>query len=303
MKIVVVGSSNIDMVARVSHLPLPGETVGNAHFLQAYGGKGANQAVAAARLGGDVTFVTALGNDRYAALLKDYYAKEGIVTSQIVIDKQNPTGVALILVDDNAENCIAVAPGANASLLVECLKDIDIILNQADILLLQAEIPYETIKQVALIAHEKGVKVILNPAPACMVDFDLMQVVDILVVNENEAEYISCSSLQDETVEQIADKLYGMGAKSVVITLGSKGAYVKTYIESYIVSSFSVKAVDTTAAGDVFCGALAVACAQEPLNSKAVRFASAASAIAVTRAGAQPSIPTLREVEEFLKKR
>ncbi len=302
MKIVVVGSSNIDMVARVGHLPLPGETVGKASFLQAYGGKGANQAVAAARLGGEVTFVTALGNDMYAEMLKEYYIKEGIVTDRIVIDKQKPTGVALILVADNAENCIAVAPGANSSLLMASLKNIDVLLEEADVLLLQAEIPYETIKQVALIAHKKGVKVIFNPAPACIIDSELMRIVDLLVVNENEAEYISNSSLNDETIECVASKLFNAGAKEVIITLGSKGAYVKTSLESYFVPSFSVNAVDTTAAGDVFCGALAVAYVHGQLNQDVLRFASAASAIAVTRMGAQPSIPTLNEVEEFIKK-
>ena len=142
MKIVVIGSSNIDMIAQVNHLPMPGETVGQARFMQAYGGKGANQAVAAARMGGEVTFVTALGNDMYASMLKEHYSKEGIATDQIIIDTQNPTGTALILVAENAENCIAVAPGANGALSIAHIEQISKTLEGADMVVMQAEIPY-----------------------------------------------------------------------------------------------------------------------------------------------------------------
>lgn len=301
MKIVVIGSSNIDMIAQVSHLPRPGETVGQARFMQAYGGKGANQAVAAARMGGDVTFVTALGNDMYADLLKDYFSKEGIITDQIIIDTQNPTGTALILVAENAENCIAVAPGANGALSTDHMEQISDTLEGADMVVMQAEIPYETIRQVALLANKKGIKIMFNPAPACSIDSELMHIIDILVLNESEAQYISNSLIEEDNIDQIAQTLRDAGAKSVIITLGRKGSYLKTESEAYSIPGYSVNAVDTTAAGDVFCGALAVACAGSRINSEALRFASAAAAIAVTRVGAQPSIPVLSEVQDFMK--
>ena len=301
MKIVVIGSSNIDMIARVSHLPVPGEKVGHAKFMQAYGGKGANQAVAAARMGGEVTFVTALGNDVYASQLKEYFHKEGIVTDQILIDKQNPTGTALILVDEKAENCIAVAPGANGALSPNYIDCIAKTLDGADMVLMQAEIPYETIKQVAFIATQKKVKVMFNPAPACSIDSELMHMIDVLVVNEHEATFISHCDLTADGVNTVADRLYEAGAKTVVITLGSKGSYTKDVLDHYFIPGYQVNAVDTTAAGDVFCGALAVVCDKGCVSKDAIRFASAAAAIAVTRIGAQPSIPMLNEVQDFMK--
>ncbi len=301
MKIVVIGSSNIDMIAQVNHLPLPGETVGQAKFMQAFGGKGANQAVAAARMGGEVTFVTALGNDIYANMLKDHFTKEGIVTDQIIIDTKNPTGTALIFVSENAENCIAVAPGANGSLSIAHTEIISKTLEGADIVVMQAEIPYETIKKVALMAHQRGIRIMFNPAPACNIDSELMKIIDILVVNESEAQYISNSLIEGDNIDHIAQKLRDAGAKTVIITLGKSGSYLKTESEGYFIPSYPVKAIDTTAAGDVFCGALAVACANGCINIDAIRFASAAAAIAVTRVGAQPSIPVLSEVQDFLK--
>ena len=186
MKVVVIGSSNIDMVAQVSHLPAPGETVGDANFMQSLGGKGANQAVAAARLGGFVTFVTSLGNDMYADILKNHFKKEGITTDYIIDDVNHPTGTALIFVADSGENCIAVAPGANYSLLPGSITHFSKVIDEADIIVMQAEIPYETIKKIALSAKKKGKKVLFNPAPACLIDEELMKAIDILVVNELE---------------------------------------------------------------------------------------------------------------------
>ena len=191
MKVVVIGSSNIDMVAQVSHLPAPGETVGDANFMQSLGGKGANQAVAAARLGGFVTFVTSLGNDMYADILKNHFKKEGITTDYIIDDVNHPTGTALIFVAHSGENCIAVAPGANYSLLPGSITHFSEVIDEADIIVMQAEIPYETIKKIALSAKQKGKKVLFNPAPACLIDEELMKAIDILVVNELEAAFIS----------------------------------------------------------------------------------------------------------------
>ena len=174
-------------------------------------------------------------------------------------------------------------------------------MEDADIVVMQAEIPYETIKQVALMAHQKGIRIMFNPAPACHIDSELMRIIDILVVNESEAQYISNSLIKEDNIDQIAQKLRDAGAKAVIITLGNKGSYLKTDSEAYFIPSYPVKAIDTTAAGDVFCGALAVACADGCIDSHALRFASAAAAIAVTRVGAQPSIPILSEVEDFMK--
>ncbi|SHE44414.1 ribokinase [Bacteroides faecichinchillae] len=301
MRIVVVGSSNIDMVAQVSHIPAPGETVGNARFIQSFGGKGANQAVAAARLGGSVTFVTALGNDMYADILKKHFTEEGINTNYIIDDSHHPTGTALIYVANSGENCIAVAPGANYSLLPESITQFSEIIEEADIVVMQAEIPYETIKKTALLAKQKGKKVLFNPAPACLIDEELMTTIDILVVNELEASFISGIEYTENNLDDIAQALLRSGARNIVITLGSQGVYMMNERETIQLPSFKVKAIDTVAAGDTFCGALAVTCSQKGISREALSFANAAAAIAVTRLGAQSSIPTLVEVNAFIQ--
>ena len=300
MKEVVIGSSNIDMVAQVSHLPAPGETVGDANFMQSLGGKGANQAVAAARLGGFVTFVTSLGNDMYADILKNHFKKEGITTDYIIDDVNHPTGTALIFVADSGENCIAVAPGANYSLLPGSITHFSKVIDEADIIVMQAEIPYETIKKIALSAKKKGKKVLFNPAPACLIDEELMKAIDILVVNELEASFISGIDYTDNNLEQIAESMLKARTSNVVITLGSQGAYMKNAKETIQLPGCKVNAIDTIAAGDTFCGALAVVCAKKEIDREALNFANTAAAIAVTRSGAQPSIPTLDEVKHFM---
>lgn len=300
MKVVVIGSSNIDMVAQVSHLPAPGETVGDANFMQSLGGKGANQAVAAARLGGSVTFVTSLGNDMYADILKTHFKKEGITTDYIIDDVNHPTGTALIFVANSGENCIAVAPGANYSLLPGSITHFSEVIDEADIIVMQAEIPYETIKRIALSAKQKGKKVLFNPAPACLIDEELMKAIDILVVNELEAAFISGTDYTDNNLEEIAETLLKAGAINVVITLGSQGVYMKNVKETIQLPGCKVNAIDTIAAGDTFCGALAVVCAKKEIDRDTLIFANTAAAIAVTRSGAQPSIPTLDEVKRFM---
>ena len=292
MKVVVIGSSNIDMVAQVNHLPAPGETVGDASFIQSLGGKGANQAVAAARLGGSVTFITSLGNDMYADILKNHFKKEGITTDYIIDDVNHPTGTALIFVADSGENCIAVAPGANYSLLPGSITHFSKVIDEADIIVMQAEIPYE--------AKKKGKKVLFNPAPACLIDEELMKAIDILVVNELEASFISGIDYTDNNLEEIAETLLKAGTSNVVITLGSQGAYMKNAKETIQLPGCKVNAIDTIAAGDTFCGALAVVCAKKEIDREALNFANTAAAIAVTRSGAQPSIPTLDEVKHFM---
>lgn len=302
MKIAVIGSSNIDMVAQVDHLPAPGETVGDARFMQSFGGKGANQAVAAARLGGAVTFVSSLGNDIYADVLKEHFQKEGIDTGYIRVDANHPTGTALIFVADSGENCIAVAPGANHSLSPDTIGHFTQAIEEANIIVMQAEIPYETIKRVALLAHEKEKKVLFNPAPACRIDAELMKAIDILVVNELEAAFVSGIDYTGDNLEEMAKALLEAGTRNVVITLGSEGVYMRNGQRTFRLPGYKVTAIDTVAAGDTFCGALAVVCAQKEIDEEALVFANAAAAIAVTRAGAQPSIPTLAEVKLFLLK-
>jgi len=301
MKIVVIGSSNIDMVARVSRLPLPGETVGGAQFLQSLGGKGANQAVAAARLGGDVTFVTSLGNDIYADMLRRCFDAEGIRTDYVMNDAGNPTGSALIMVADSGENCIAVAPGANSSLLLKHMKQLKSLIEEAEIVVMQAEIPYVTIKEVALLVRRAGKKLLFNPAPACSIDEELMKSVGVLVVNEVEASFISGMEYTGNNYREMALQLIKKGARQVVITLGSQGVYMESKYESLYLPGHRVNVSDTTAAGDTFCGALAVSYAQGNIDEEALKFANAAAAISVTRSGAQSSIPIRKEVEIFLQ--
>ena len=228
MKIVVIGSSNIDMVAQVSHLPAPGETVGDACFMQLLGGKGVK--IKLLRQHGSELLSrlsTSLGNDMYADILKKQFEKEGIITDYIVDDECHPTGTALIFVADSGENCIAVAPGANYSLLPDAVIRFEKVIDEADMIVMQAEIPYETVKKVALLANERGKKVLLNPAPACPIDRELMNSVDLLVVNEVEASFISDMSYTGDNLDEIATALMESGARNVIITLGSCGVYMK----------------------------------------------------------------------------
>lgn len=292
----------MDLISVAERMPRPGETVGNARFMQAFGGKGANQAVAAARLGGEVVLVAALGDDLSGRAMREHFAAEGIDTSCLVTDPENATGTALILVDAAAENAISVAPGANFSLTPEAIGSLDEVLAGAGMLVMQAEIPYRTVREAAFAARRLGVPVLLNPAPVCRIDAELMAAVDILVVNQTEAACISGLSPDENPLEEVTGRLLADGARNVVVTLGSRGSYLLNAAGSLTVPAFRVKAVDTTAAGDVFCGALAVAAAGAELSAEALRFASAASALSVTRHGAQPSIPTREEVEEFLTK-
>ena len=201
---------------------------------------------------------------------------------------------------DSGENCIAVAPGANYSLLPGSITHFSKVIDEADIIVMQAEIPYETIKKIALSAKKKGKKVLFNPAPACLIDEELMKTIDILVVNELEASFISGIDYTDNNLEEIAETLLKAGTSNVVITLGSQGAYMKNAKETIQLPGCKVNAIDTIAAGDTFCGALAVVCAKKEIDREALNFANTAAAIAVTRSGAQPSIPTLDEVKHFM---
>ncbi|UCF42469.1 MAG: ribokinase [Planctomycetota bacterium] len=300
-RIVVVGSSNTDMIIKVPHVPVPGETIIGGTFSTAAGGKGANQAVAAARAGGDVTFIGRVGEDMFGRKAKDGFVKDGINVDYVLSDKDAPSGVALIFVGEDGENSIAVASGANASLSPSDVESAADAIFSADILIMQLETPLETIQKAAAIASDKGVKVILNPAPACQLSDDILSHVAILTPNESEAELLTGIKVKSEKdAGAAADALIAKGIETVIVTMGAKGAFIVTADSKELVAGFTVKAVDATAAGDVFNGTLAVAMAEGKSLKEAVKFANAAAALSVTKLGAQPSAPTRQEIEKFL---
>lgn len=296
-KIVVLGSCNTDMVVKSSRLPVPGETILGGTFMMNPGGKGANQAVAAARLGGKVIFVTKTGNDLFGRQSIELYNDENINTDYICSDPDLPSGVALITVDEHGENCIVVASGANGTLSPADIKDAEKEIASASILLMQLEIPIETVKYAAEKAKENNVRVILNPAPAQSLSNDLLKNIYMLVPNETEAEIISGIKVSDwDSAKKAADIICSKGVDIVVITMGSLGALLKDGNEYQKVPALKVNAVDTTAAGDTFCGAISVAISEGKSLAEAVKFANQCSAITVTRMGAQASIPYRKEL-------
>jgi len=296
-KIVVLGSCNTDMVVKSSRLPVPGETILGGTFMMNPGGKGANQAVAAARLGGNVTFVTKTGNDLFGRQSIELYNDENINTEFISSDPDLPSGVALITVDGEGENCIVVASGANGSLSPSDVKDAEKEIASADILLMQLEVPIETVEYAAKMAKKNGVKVILNPAPAQSLSNDLLSNIHMIIPNETEAEIISGIKVTDvESAKKAADMICSKGVDIVVITMGSAGALIKEGNQYHQIPALRVKAVDTTAAGDTFCGAISVALSEGKSLVDAIKFANQCSAITVTRMGAQASIPYRKEV-------
>lgn len=300
-KILVIGSTNMDIIAMVDHLPVPGETVGNADLARAHGGKGANQAVAAARAGGKVTFITCIGEDDDGKKMHDSFREDGINTEQVSIIPEVPTGTALIFVDRNGENCIAVAPGANNCLSNAIIDQAESLIKDTDLVLLQLEIPYETIQHICKLASRHQKRIILNPAPARELDEDVLGSLEYLVLNETEAEIIAGQKVTDDNIEAVCRAIKDMGPEHIILTLGSRGSYVFDKKVQQYVESFAVKAVDSTAAGDTFCGAFAVSILSRDQDIiTAVRFANAAGALSVTRQGAQTSIPEVKEIEQFL---
>lgn len=300
-RIVVVGSSNTDLVVTLPALPKPGETLLGGDLLTAQGGKGANQAVAAARLGAAVTLVGCVGDDDFGAASLAQYAREGMDTSRMRVVAGTPSGVALIFVGASGENMIAVASGANRRLSAADIEAAAPVIQAADVLLLQLETPLTTVLSAARLAHAAGVKVILNPAPAQPLAASLLALVDVLTPNEREALLVS-GLPADAAPAAAAAHLQSLGVKTVVVTLGAAGALVKDAAHpAFTVPSFRVPAVDTVAAGDAFNGGLAVALAQDQPLAAAVRFANAVAALAVTRPGAQSSLPSAQEVAAFLE--
>ncbi|MEO7992376.1 MAG: ribokinase [Chryseolinea sp.] len=297
--IIVIGSSNTDMVIKTEKFPLPGETLLGGEFFMFPGGKGANQAVAAARLGGNVTFITKIGNDIFGKQALQQFINEGIRTDLIIDDSEHPSGVALITVDAKGENTIVVAQGSNGVLTTQDLSKIKTEIEQHDILLMQLEIPMSTVLYAAQTASQQNKKVILNPAPAALLPDEIYKTLFLITPNESEAEIISGTKISnDESIKRVAQKIKDRGVKNVIITLGSRGVYVLTNVEEKFIPAPIVKAIDTTAAGDVFNGALTVAIAEGQSLSDAVIFANQAAAISVTKMGAQASAPFRKEISK-----
>ena len=298
--IVVVGSTNTDMVIKASHLPQPGETILGGTFFMSAGGKGANQAVAAARLGGNVSFIAKIGYDIFGKQSIELFEKEAIDTTSVIRDRIEPSGVALITVDDKGENCIVVAPGANAALNPSDIGEARGKIENASLLLMQLEVPIETVEYAAAIAKGKRIKVILNPAPAAKLSDELLKMVSIITPNQREAEMLTEIKITDDaSAKRAASFLHNKGIETVIITMGAAGAFLSQGNDQALIPGHKVAVVDTTAAGDVFNGAFAVAICEGKNLRDAVAFACKAAAISVSRLGAQASAPHREEVEAF----
>jgi ribokinase len=300
-RVLVIGSSNTDMTVNVARLPRAGETILGGEFAMCAGGKGANQAVGAARAGGAVTFIGRIGPDMFGEQALASLAAEGINLDYVVRDAARPSGVALIYVGSHGENSIAVASGANASLKPADVRKARRAFRDAGVLVLQLETPLETVQTAAELAARAGVRVILNPAPAQPLPASLLKRVYLLTPNESEAAMLTGVTVNTEAgAAKAADKLRARGAKNVIITLGARGAFLVGENIRGLIPAYTIKAVDTTAAGDVFNGALGVALAEGQSLPEAARFANAAAAISVTRLGAQRSAPRRGEIERML---
>ena len=301
-RISVVGSLNMDLVIRSQHIPQPGETIIGSGFQTIPGGKGANQAVAAARLGGLVSMVGRVGEDAFADVLLDNLAANGVDNTFIKRDETTATGVALIVVDDDGENIIVVASGANMRLSETDIESAEQVIADSDVLILQLEVPLPVVNRAAQIAKANEVTVVLNPAPARELPPDLLKLVDVLVPNESETALLTGLPIDSQVeLEKAADNLLSSGIRSVVITLGGRGAFLaSTDYKSKIYGAFSIQSVDTTAAGDAFVAGLAVNYGAGKTLPDAIRWGNAAGAMAALRFGAQSSLPTRKEVFELL---
>lgn len=300
-KLVVLGSINADHILNINHFPQPGETVIGKQYTVAFGGKGANQAVAAGRSGADISFIACVGDDDIGERVRKQLASDQIDTRPVEAIKDATTGVALIFVNAEGENVIGIDAGANNAVTPEYLERYKQQVIEASALLMQLESPLDTVIAAAKIAKEHDTQVILNPAPACELPDELLSRVDIITPNETEAEKLTGINVDNnEDAARAAKALHGKGIATVIITLGSKGVWLSQNGEGKLVAGFRVKAVDTIAAGDTFNGALVTALLEGKQMDSAVRFAHAAAAIAVTRPGAQPSVPWRKEIDDFL---
>ena len=296
-KIIVIGSSNTDMVVQPNHLPLPGETVLGGKFIMNPGGKGANQAVVAARLGGEVIFITRVGNDLLGKEAVEGFEHHGIDTSYITVDEETASGVALIMVDEKGENSISVALGANATLTEEHIEAALAQLKSSAYVLAQLEIPIASIEYLGKLAREHKFRLVLNPAPAQKLLDELLSVLHIITPNEIEAELLSGIKVSDTPSEKAAaEALRQKGVDIVIITMGSQGAYVLSDELDELIPVQKVKVVDTTAAGDTFNGALVVALSEGKALKAAIEFANRAAAYSVGILGAQASAPSRKDL-------
>ncbi len=300
-KIVVVGSSNVDFIVRSDRLPRPGETVTGSDLITAGGGKGANQAIACRRLGATVNFVTRIGDDGPGQFTLAAFRAEGLHLAHVNVDRGTPTGVALILVDRDGQNMIALSPGANSKLTIDDVRAAASAFVGSQVLITQLEVPLTTVRFALEEARARGITTMLNPAPATALPNDLLALADWLTPNEVEAAILANRSVDDvPSAIAVARVLRSRGPRNVVITLGSRGAVIVTPEVELAVPACPVAAVDATAAGDAFTGGLAFSLAQGYAAREAVQFASACGALAATRPGAQPSLPGLDEVKALL---
>jgi ribokinase len=297
--ITVVGSANMDLIARVPHLPAPGETVLGTSLRRAAGGKGANQAVAIARAAGEVVLVCRLGRDAHGAELRESLRRAGVQMNHVTDDPDSPTGTALIAVDEHGENSIVVIPGANARVSPTDVDRANAIIWRSTVLVLQLEIPLATVKHAAQVGRAAGTLTVLNPAPARMLEPPMLQLVDVLVANEHEVGVLSGMGSPVDPASA-AHLLLDYGIRSVVVTLGSRGAVIVTQHEETDVPAFPVEVVDSTGAGDAFVGNLARSLHAKQNIVQAARFAAAAAALSVREEGAQPAMPRLEQTERFL---
>ncbi|MDR6402238.1 ribokinase [Enterobacter ludwigii] len=299
--LVVLGSINADHILNLESFPTPGETVTGNQYQVAFGGKGANQAVAAGRSGAKIAFIACTGDDDTGERVRKQLASDNIDIAPVSVVEGESTGVALIFVNAEGENVIGIHAGANAALTTERVNAQREIIAHAEALLMQLESPVESVLAAAEIAHQNHTTVVLNPAPARVLSDELLVLVDIITPNETEAEKLTGVRVEnDDDAARAAKVLHDKGIGTVIITLGSRGVWASVNGEGRRVPGFKVKAIDTIAAGDTFNGALVTALLEGKRMDDAIRFAHAAAAIAVTRKGAQPSVPWRKEIDEFL---
>lgn len=300
-RLVVLGSVNADHVLRVPHFPRPGETLTGHSYQVVPGGKGANQAVAAARLGAPVSFIARIGDDAIGQQMRQGFEQDGIDVSAVELDETLPTGIAIIYVSDEGENSIGISAEANGALSPAMVKRHEAMIADAHTLLLQLEVPLESVFEAAKLARSHGTRVVLNPAPARPLPAELLALVDLITPNQTEAELLTGVKVSDEaSAAQAAARFHQMGISDVMITLGSQGVYCSNAKQQQLIPGFRVEAVDTTAAGDTFNGALLAAELAGADFNAAGRFAHGAAALSVTKFGAQNSIPSKVEVDAFL---
>jgi ribokinase len=301
--VLVLGSSNVDLILKVPRFHNPGETIMGENLVTVFGGKGANQAIASKRLGGKVILITKLGDDHYGQTYRWYLINTGLDPKGLLKNKGLPTGIALIELNPEGQNRIIVSPGANGSLSENDLKRLGPLWKRINFFVAQLEIPLPTVKMGLRMAKDHGALTLLNPSPPIRLSSNILSLVDFLVPNELEAQYLTGLKMRrKQDIQKMASRLLDMGAKNVVITLGPKGLFFKNRIEEIWMNAFKVKAVDTTAAGDAFMGALACGFSENKPIQEVLRFANGAGALATTKLGAQPSLPLRKEVEIFLSK-